>query len=45
MQYVTQRGTFPDVPASFLLQEMARLYPGLGGLRGRDMEQEAGPQG
>ncbi len=48
MQYVTQRGTFPDVPASFLVQEMARLYPGLccpGGLRGRDMEQEAGPQG
>ncbi|HEX2553300.1 MAG TPA: transglutaminase family protein [Microvirga sp.] len=45
MQYVTQRGTYADVPASFLVAEMARLYPALcrpGGLRGRDMEQEAG---
>lgn len=46
MRYVTQRGTYADVPAPFLVEEMTRLYPALcspGGLRGRDMEQEAGP--
>jgi transglutaminase-like putative cysteine protease len=42
MSYVTQHGTFFDVPAKFLIAEMARLYPKLckpGGLRG-DMEAE-----
>ena len=46
MQYVTRRGSCADVPAAFLVEEMARLYPALcrpGGLRGRDMEQEASP--
>ena len=46
MQYVVQRGAFADVPAPFLVEEMARLYPALcrpGGLRGRDMEREAAP--
>lgn len=45
MSYVVQHGTFFDVPAKFLLGEMARLYPKLcqpGGLRG-DMEKE-GPK-
>jgi transglutaminase-like putative cysteine protease len=44
MQYVTQRGTYHDVPVAFLVAEMARLDPSLcepGGLRGRDMEREA----
>jgi transglutaminase-like putative cysteine protease len=43
MSYVTQHGTFFDVPAKFLIAEMTRLYPKLcrpGGLRG-DMEVEA----
>lgn len=43
MSYVTQHGTFFDVPAKFLIAEMKRLYPKLcqpGGLRG-DMEREA----
>jgi transglutaminase-like putative cysteine protease len=42
MSYVTQHGTFFDVPAKFLIGEMTRLYPKLcqpGGLRG-DMERE-----
>ena len=42
MTYVAQHGTFFDVPAKFLIAEMARLYPKLcqpGGLRG-NMEQE-----
>ena len=42
MTYVAQHGTFFDVPAKFLIGEMARLYPKLcqpGGLRG-NMEQE-----
>lgn len=42
MTYVAQHGTFFDVPAKFLIAEMARLYPKLcqpGGLRG-DMEKE-----
>ena len=42
MSYVTQHGTFFDVPAKFLIGEMKRLYPKLcqpGGLRG-DMEAE-----
>ena len=44
MSYVTQHGTFFDVPAKFLIGEMIRLYPKLcqpGGLRG-DMEREGG---
>ena len=44
MSYVTQHGTFFDVPAKFLIAEMARLYPKLcrpGGMRG-DMEAEGG---
>jgi transglutaminase-like putative cysteine protease len=44
MSYVTQHGTFFDVPAKFLIGEMIRLYPKLcqpGGLRG-DMEREDG---
>jgi transglutaminase-like putative cysteine protease len=43
MTYVAQHGIFFDVPAKFLMAEMARLYPKLcrpGGLRG-NMEQEA----
>jgi len=43
MTYVAQHGTFFDVPAKFLMHEMARLYPKLcrpGGLRG-DMEEES----
>lgn len=45
MSYVVTHGTFFDVPAKFLLAEMARLYPKLcrpGGLRGPTMEEEAG---
>jgi transglutaminase-like putative cysteine protease len=44
MSYVTQHGTFFDVPAKFLIGEMTRLYPKLcrpGGLRGGSMEDEA----
>jgi transglutaminase-like putative cysteine protease len=44
MSYVVNHGTFFDVPAKFLLAEMARLYPKLcrpGGLRGPSMEEEA----
>jgi hypothetical protein len=43
MTYVSQHGTFFDVPTKFLIAEMTRLYPKLcrpGGLRG-NMEQEA----
>ncbi len=43
MSYVTQHGTFFDVPAKFLIGEMTRLYPKLcrpGGLRGGSMEDE-----
>lgn len=44
MSYVREHGTFFDVPAKFLMAEMARLYPKLcrpGGLRGASMEEEA----
>jgi transglutaminase-like putative cysteine protease len=44
MEYLVQHGTFFDVPAKFLVAEMARLYPKLcrpGGYRGRRMEEEA----
>jgi transglutaminase-like putative cysteine protease len=44
MSYIVDHGTYFDVPAKFLLAEMARLYPKLcrpGGLRGPSMEEEA----
>ncbi len=44
MSYIVDHGVFFDVPAKFLLAEMARLYPKLcrpGGLRGPTMEEEA----
>ena len=40
MRYVTFHGAFHDVPARFLKDEMARLYPKLDGVTG-DMQQEA----
>jgi transglutaminase-like putative cysteine protease len=43
MQYLRTHGSFHDVPAKFMRDEMARLYPALakpGGLEG-DMEAEA----
>jgi transglutaminase-like putative cysteine protease len=45
MRYLRYHGSFHDVPAKFLRQEMARLYPAVGkagGLEG-DMEAEAAP--
>ncbi len=45
MAYLVEHGSFFDVPAKYVMAEMARLYPNLcrpGGLRGRDMEEEAG---
>ena len=43
MQYVNDHGTYHDVPAKFLMREMARDYANMQGedLSGRDMEQEA----
>jgi transglutaminase-like putative cysteine protease len=42
MEYLNDRGGFFDVPAKFLIAEMARLYPRLCGLgEGGDMEREA----
>jgi hypothetical protein len=43
MQYINDHGAFHDVPAKFLMREMARDYAGLVGedLSGRDMEKEA----
>ncbi|WP_246800282.1 transglutaminase domain-containing protein [Bradyrhizobium sp. ERR14] len=43
MQYVNDRGTYHDVPAKFLMREMARDYANMQGedLSGRDMEREA----
>jgi transglutaminase-like putative cysteine protease len=40
MRYVKFHGAFHDVPARFLKDEMARLYPKLDGMTG-DMQQEA----
>jgi transglutaminase-like putative cysteine protease len=43
MQYLVQHGSYFDVPAKFLIAEMARLYPALcrpGGLSGSRMEDE-----
>ncbi len=43
MQYINDHGTFHDVPAKFLMREMARDYANMQGedLSGRDMEKEA----
>jgi transglutaminase-like putative cysteine protease len=43
MQYITDHRAFHDVPAKFLMREMARDYANLVGedLSGRDMEKEA----
>lgn len=43
MQYVDDHGAYHDVPAKFLMREMARVYPGMHGedLSNRDMEREA----
>jgi hypothetical protein len=43
MQYVNDHGSYHDVPAKFLMREMAREYAGMQGedLSGRDMEREA----
>jgi transglutaminase-like putative cysteine protease len=44
MEYLAEHGSFFDVPAKYLVAEMALLYPVLcrpGGWRGRDMEDEA----
>jgi len=43
MQYVNDRGAYHDVPAKFLMREMARDYANMQGedLSGRDMEREA----
>jgi transglutaminase-like putative cysteine protease len=43
MQYVNDHGSFHDVPAKFLMREMAREYANMQGedLSGRDMEREA----
>ncbi|HEX8664229.1 MAG TPA: transglutaminase family protein [Beijerinckiaceae bacterium] len=45
MTYEVEHGAFFDVPAKYVMAEMARLYPRMcrpGGLKGRDMEAEAG---
>ena len=46
MQYVNDHGTYHDVPAKFLMREMAREYANMQGedMSGRDMEQEAAQQ-
>ena len=43
MQYVVDHGAFHDVPAQFLMREMARLYGKMTteDLSTRDMEKEA----
>jgi transglutaminase-like putative cysteine protease len=44
MEYLVEHGSFFDVPAKYLMAEMALLYPVLcrpGGWRDRDMEAEA----
>jgi transglutaminase-like putative cysteine protease len=43
MQYVNDHGSFHDVPAKFLMREMARVYANMlnEDLSGRDMEREA----
>ncbi|MCC8980302.1 transglutaminase-like domain-containing protein [Bradyrhizobium acaciae] len=46
MQYVNDHGTYHDVPAKFLMREMAREYANMQGddMSGRDMEREAAEQ-
>ncbi|QOZ28993.1 transglutaminase family protein [Bradyrhizobium sp. CCBAU 51753] len=46
MQYVNDHGSYHDVPAKFLMREMAREYANMQGedLSGRDMEREAAEQ-
>ncbi|WP_291850495.1 transglutaminase family protein [Bradyrhizobium sp.] len=43
MQYINDHGSYHDVPAKFLMREMARDYANMQGedLSGRDMEREA----
>ncbi|PWC31812.1 transglutaminase family protein [Azospirillum sp. TSO22-1] len=41
MEYLADHGLFHDVPAKFLIREMARLYPKLCGGTCGDMEREA----
>lgn len=43
MQYIVDHGAYHDVPAKFLMRQMARDYAGMQGedLSGRDMEREA----
>lgn len=41
MEYLADHGRFHDVPAKFLIREMARLYPALCGAPSGDMEREA----
>jgi len=43
MQYVNDHGSYHDVPAKFLMREMARVYAGMlnEDLSGRDVEREA----
>lgn len=41
MEYLADHGLFHDVPARFLIREMARLYPRLCHGDGGDMEREA----
>jgi len=43
MQYVNDHGSYHDVPAKFLMREMARNYASMQGedLTDRDMEREA----
>jgi hypothetical protein len=46
MQYVNDHGSYHDVPAKFLMREMARDYANMQGenLSGRDMERETAEQ-
>lgn len=46
MQYVNDHGSYYDVPAKFLMREMAREYANMQSedMSGRDMEQEAAEQ-
>jgi hypothetical protein len=42
MQYINDHGTYHDIPAKFLMQEMARDYANMQveDLSGRDLQQE-----
>jgi len=44
MEYVNQRGSYPDVPVETIMPAMLKAYPGLAGLKrckGSDFEKEA----